>query len=142
MDKRRIKFMLTLLVSLVMSLTLLTGCEEETPIPAPDPITMHSSRLIGERFLGRSPTFIFDGIRGSIEIGDIDRCVPSNTCFTFHFSFRSTHPGYGDRGGEVLADVITVHEARITVEQELVTRGVIDEKWDIMAQRFLPGKGP
>jgi hypothetical protein len=35
-----------------------------------------------------------------------------------------------------------VHEARITVEQERVTRGVIDEKWDIMAQRFLPGKGP
>ena len=143
MDKRRINLVVVLLIALVMSLTLSIGCQEQpTPTPTPEPITMHSSRLIGERFLEHSPTFIFDGILTSTQIGEIERCVPSDTCFTFHFSFKCTHPGYGDRGGQALAQVITEHEARITVEQERVTRAVIDEKWDVMAQRFLPGKGP
>lgn len=142
MDRVRASFTFALLAALVASLAFATGCQEKTPTPTPESATMHSSRLVAERFLGRCPTFIFDGILGSIDLSTVERCEPPESCFTFFFIFKTTHPGYGDRGGQVLAQVITDHTARITTEDERVTRGVIDDKWDIMAQRFLPGTEP
>jgi hypothetical protein len=117
--------------------------KQKTPVPTPTPTpSMHSSRLIAERFLQKTPTFVFDGLPASLTLKNVERCEPMETCFTFVFNFKSTHPGYGDRGGQVLAQVLTEHEARVTTEQERITRVILDGKWDEQAQRYLPGMGP
>jgi hypothetical protein len=119
------------------------ACQQKTPVPTPTPTpSMHSSRLIAERFLQKTPTFVFDGLPASLTLKNVERCEPMETCFTFVFNFKSTHPGYGDRGGQVLAQVLTEHEARVTTEQERITRVILDSKWDEQAQRYLPGMGP
>jgi hypothetical protein len=138
---KTLKLLSVLAVVLLVSL-FISGCQQPTPTPTPEDTPMSKSRDMAERFLRRTPTLVFDGVLASINLDTIERCVPSDTCFTFFFSFRSTHPGYGDRGGQVLEQVMTQHQVRITVEQELITRVVIDEKWDEMAQRYLPGAGP
>lgn len=141
MKAKTLKLLSALVVALTVSL-LISGCQQPaTPTPTPVP-PMRMSRVMAEEFLKRTPTMVFDGILSSINLDTIDRCEPPDTCFTFHFSFKSKHPGYGDRGGQVLEQVVTQHQIRITVEQGLITRAVIDEKWDEMAQRYLPGAEP
>jgi len=140
--KTRTLTLLPVLAVALLTTILFAGCQQPTPTPTPEPDNMHDSRLIAEQFLQDTRTMVFDGVLSSINLGDITRCEPSDTCFTFYFTFRNKHPGYGDRGGQDLELVNTEHQIRITVEQGLVTRAVIDEKWDEMAQRYLPGAGP
>jgi len=55
----------------------------------------------------------------------------------FVFKFESRQAGYGDRTGQALAEVITPHEAIITVAQDEVTSAMMDDKWDMLTQRML-----
>ena len=50
-------------------------------------------------------------------------------------SFDCSHAGYGDRTGEILAQVITSHKVRLTVVSEEVQGAVIDGEWDEINQR-------
>jgi hypothetical protein len=54
--------------------------------------------------------------------------------FQFVYRFDSTQAGYGDRTGQMLAQVITPHEAIITVEKGVVKSAVMDGKWDMLTQ--------
>jgi hypothetical protein len=49
-------------------------------------------------------------------------------------SFSCAQPGYGDRTGEVLAQVITEHTARVVVSSGEVRSAIIDETWDEFEQ--------
>jgi hypothetical protein len=53
------------------------------------------------------------------------------------FEFDSSHAGYGDRTGLTLAEVITPHQAVVTVEQGEVTDAVLDGEWDMLSQETL-----
>ena len=142
MARRCVRSMFTTLAIVVVGLGLFTGCQSlETPTPTPEAPIMHYSRLVAERFLQRSPTFVFDGILFSTDLETVDR-GDCEYCFTFHFEFKTAHPGYGDRGGQALAEVMTDHTAAITTMDGRVTAGIIDGKWDILAQRLLPGTEP
>jgi len=96
-------------------------------------MSQESSQTIAEEFVRNSPTFIFDGIRDSLELTEtlIARCP---YCWSFVFEFDSRQAGYGNRTGMVLAQVITHHRAVIAVEQHEVKSAVMDEKWDMIAQ--------
>jgi len=50
-------------------------------------------------------------------------------------SFESSHAGYGDRTGEVLAQVVTTHVATVKVVNGEVVQAIIDETWDELKQR-------
>lgn len=142
--RRCVKSMLAVVAVGALGVGLFAGCQSQpTPTPTPIVYNMHNSRPIAERFLQSSPTFVFDGIPFSIDLKTIDRQRDiCDTCFVFHFEFKTAHPGYGDRGGQILAEVITTHTAKITTHDGRVVAGTIDDKWDILAQRFLPGTGP
>jgi len=56
----------------------------------------------------------------------------------FFFEFDSRHAGYGDRTGQVLAQVITPHKAAITVEQGEIKLALMDKKWDMINQKECP----
>ena len=115
-----------------------------TPTPSPTPMpdaspsqqityTEEGSRKIAEQFLRTSPTFAFDGIEESVAL--IEVLYPDiEYAWGFVFRFESRHPGYGDRSGRVLAQVITPHEAKINVERGEVVSATIDGRWDMIAQ--------
>lgn len=98
--------------------------------------TLEQSREIAEAFIIKSGTFSFDGIDGTLELKDTDtlRC-PS--CWKFVYEFQSDHAGYGNRGGMVVAEVLTPHKAEITVVRGEVTRAILDGWWDMITQEKL-----
>jgi hypothetical protein len=55
----------------------------------------------------------------------------------FTFEFQCRHAGYGDRTGQLVAQVITPHIAVITVIRGQVTIAVLDKIWDMVNQRML-----
>jgi hypothetical protein len=91
------------------------------------------SRNIAEQFVVNSPTFTYDGMEETLELTETLtlRCP---ACWAFIFEFDSRHAGYGDRTGMVLAEVITHHEAVITLDRGEIVSAVIDEKWDMLRQ--------
>ena len=99
-------------------------------------VTQEESQQIAEDFLKNSPTFMFDGIADTLKLVDTwtARCP---YCWTFVFEFESRHAGYGDRTGEILAQVITPHRAVIGVEQGKVIQAIMDEVWDMVKQEEL-----
>ncbi len=81
-----------------------------------------------------SRTFEFDGIEESLKLAETH--APSGTrAWLFIYVFDSRHAGYGDRSDKMLAQVITPHKAWVTVDSGKVVRAVLDDEWDIMAQR-------
>jgi hypothetical protein len=98
--------------------------------------TQEESLQIAKQFVRNEATFVFDGISDSLRLIDtITLRCPS--CWQFVFRFESRQAGYGDRTGQMLAQVITPHEAVVTVEQGEVKSAVIDEKWDMINQQLL-----
>ena len=88
-------------------------------------LTEEGSRELAEEFVRNSPTFRFDGNQVTLEL--VETLYPDiENAWQFVFHFESAHAGYGDRTGQMLAQVITPHEAVITVEQGEVTNAVMD----------------
>jgi len=98
--------------------------------------SQEESQQIAEDFVRNSPTFIFDGIEESLKLKDSLQ-KPCPYSWEFSFEFDCKHAGYGDRMVQALAEVITRHEAVITVKQGEITGAVIDEKWDMVNQKML-----
>ena len=107
---------------------LMTSCKSE-----PAEMTVESSRTIAEDFIMNSPTFKFDGIKATLKLTNTQtaRCP---YCWVFTFEFDSRQAGYGDRSGQMLAQVITPHQAVIAVEKHKITSAVMDKKWDMLTQ--------
>jgi len=85
-------------------------------------------------FLMKSPTFSFDGIPESVEVVGVETLRMPWT-WEVSISFQCRQAGYGDRTGQVLAQVITPHEIRIVVSAGEVRSAVIDGVWDELDQR-------
>lgn len=123
-------------VILLMTALMLGACIDSSNDEGTQTITQSESRQIAEDFVRSSPTFTFDGIRDSLKLIHTEtlRC-PS--CWVFTFNFECTQAGYGNRAGQMLAQVITPHRAVITVMQGTVTTAHLDDKWDMMAQKLI-----
>jgi hypothetical protein len=141
-------YAVTIMLSLV---TLLSGaCTSEpydgkpstAPTPLlPDivkPLTEEESLKIAEEFVKNSPTFAFDGIEDSIKSVGGFGPDPCSAGHSFRFKFDSRHPGYGDRTGQALAQVITHHIAEIYISFDggEVTFAIMDGKWDMLNQKM------
>jgi hypothetical protein len=86
-------------------------------------------------FVRLETTFRFDGIPETLEVTSTTS-VGGGWQFTIEFDSR--HAGYGNRSGQVLAQVITHHTAEVTVQGGLgVTEAVMDGVWDMVNQRML-----
>lgn len=130
------RFLRYLLITTLSVLTLLaSACT--TPVDGvEDRITEEAARQIAENFVRNSPTFAFDGIVESLEL--VETLYPDiEQAWSFVFHFESRQAGYGDRTGQKLAQVITPHEAMVTVEQGKVKTALMDNKWDMVNQKML-----
>ena len=98
-------------------------------------------------FVKNSPTYVFDGIDETLQLTNTaaysEQTVSEGTTgdtihgCVFTFTFDSSSAGYGDRSGQMVAQVITPHEAVITVEQGKIISAVLDNEWDMVNQKLL-----
>jgi len=112
-----------------------------TELSAFKQMSKEESQTIAEEFVRNSPTFVYDGLEGTLILTDTltARCP---YCWVFIFEFDSRHAGYGDRTGQALAQVITHHRAVIGVEQLEITSAVMDDKWDMIRQAMVSEEEP
>lgn len=112
-----------------------------SPAPSGKEITEAESREIARAFVENSPTYQYDGFDLRFNRSEPLRCP---CCWLFVFEFSSRHAGYGNRTGQVLAQVITPHTAQVVVNQGAVTSATLDEQWDMLRQAPIasaPGLG-
>jgi len=112
-----------------------------TEISAFQQMTEETSKEVAKDFVVNSPTFVFDGIEDSFQLTETItlRCP---YCWQFIFEFDSAQDGYGDRTGQMLAQVITHHIAVITVDHLEVTRAIMDDQWDMLQQKMIEVEMP
>ncbi len=133
-------------VALLLVAAMLAGCSAATepddgPVQIEDPgppegPSQEESRLIAEEFVQDSATFAFDGMADSFRhTAALEISQPY--AWAFVFEFDSSHAGYGDRSDQMLAQVITRHEASITVDTGLIVYASLDSKWDMIEQAEL-----
>lgn len=125
-----------LLIAVMVTLTLITAACTTTDNGANDRMTEEDARQLAEAFMRNSATFTFDGIEDTLQL--VETLYPDiENAWQFVFQFESRQAGYGDRTGQVLAEVITPHEAIITVEHGEITSALMDGKWDMINQQML-----
>lgn len=96
---------------------------------------------IAENFIKNEATFVFDGIPGSLRLAETFAAQDPDGNY-FIFEFQSRHAGYGDRTGQVLAQVITNHRVNIRVIDDKVTEAIMDDVWDMLKQQEIPASTP
>ncbi len=126
----------------LLALGFILGYGTATLAPAPE-ARSDEERVIelAVDFLESSPTFEFDGIEDSIEVGLVasTRDFPASL-FSLTVTFTSTHPGYGDRSDQILAQVLTDHEIAISIRRIgsssnfEIQSAEIDGVWDEVTQ--------
>jgi hypothetical protein len=87
-----------------------------------------------EEFVRLESTFRFDGMPDTLEVTSTTS-VGNGWQYTIEFDSR--HAGYGNRSGQILAQVITHHTAEVTVQAGLVTKAIMDGVWDMVNQRIV-----
>lgn len=102
-----------------------------------DLFTEEKSKEVAREFTKNSPTYSFDGYNLEYKETLYPEIADCPNCWTFVFKFTSSHGGYGDRTGKMLTQVITPHEAHITVKDGKVTSAVLDLEWDMLKQKTL-----
>lgn len=94
------------------------------------------SQRAAREFLLGGPTFRFDGIEDSIKLLSTSTGRAPDS-WEFAYEFQCRQAGYGDRSGQMLAQVITDHRAQILVEQGKVVHAVLDGRWDELRQEMI-----
>ncbi|MBI2854200.1 MAG: hypothetical protein HYX87_04675 [Chloroflexi bacterium] len=96
-------------------------------------ITQEESERAALAFLKASKTYTFDGLPYSVKL--VSTVALKGTYrWEFVYDFESAQPGYGDRSGKMLAQVITRHRATIVTDMGVVESGVIDGQWDMVTE--------
>jgi hypothetical protein len=86
-------------------------------------------------FMKNGPTYGFDGIPGTLTVLDTKILESYPVQYVVTIAFESRQAGYGDRSGQVLAQVITRHVATVKVVNNNVVSAVLDDEWDELNQR-------
>ena len=93
-------------------------------------------RQIAESWITGAPTYAYDG--SGLAFVNSTRLESSPLRDLLTYRFTSSHAGYGNRSGTMVAQAITEHTIRVTTIDRNVDSAVIDERWDEMGQ-FLIG---
>jgi hypothetical protein len=97
-------------------------------------VTLDDSRAAAETFIKAEATYKFDGMPETLKLTDT---TAQQNGWEFTYEYDSAHAGYGDRTGQMLAQVITQHIALVTVENGKVKSAVMDNYWNMKTQQAL-----
>jgi len=116
------------------------GMPKKTTIPSPTSTpTQNASEKAGDLaldYVKNDTTYKFDGMPETLKIKEIAP-LDCSDCWKVTIYFESRQAGYGDRTGQILAQVITPHEARIRIENGNITSAIMDNRWDMKTQSML-----
>lgn len=115
---------------------LAAGCTGTAPDNNQGTLTESKAQEMARDFVTNSPTFMYDGIEETLELSETLYPDMENT-WQFVYRFDSRSAGYGDRSDQMAAQVITPHEAIVTVENGTIRTAVLDQAWDMINQRML-----
>jgi hypothetical protein len=90
---------------------------------------------IALEFLRNGATFKFDGIEETIDVEETRILESYPVQYIVMINFDSSHAGYGDRAGQILAQVVTPHSAWIKVVNGEVVSAILDNTWDELNQK-------
>ncbi|MDD5043614.1 MAG: DUF333 domain-containing protein [Patescibacteria group bacterium] len=94
-----------------------------------------SKNIARDWILANSPTYRFDG--AGLNFMET-KSLTCSGCFEHLFSFTSSQAGYGDRTGEILAQMMTPHEIRVETRNGAITSAITDNKYDEIKKELLP----
>lgn len=123
------KITLVCISTLLVILALVSSACTESPEGSRE-----GSQRVAEEFVRLETTFRFDGIPDTLKTTSTTSVANG---WKYTIEFYSRHSGYGNRSGQILAQVITHHTAVITVEAGRVTSAIMDGVWDMINQRML-----
>ena len=117
----------------LINIFMLSGILIFTVFACARPLTGSSeeSLKIAEKFVKGEATFQSDGIPDTLKLVS---STPVNNGWQYIFEFDSRYAGYGNRSGQVLAEVITHHAAEITIQEGQVTLATLDGQWNMIDQ--------
>ncbi len=111
---------------IVLTLTGISCTQSNTGSP-------DENQKVAAEFVKTEATYRFDGIPDTLKVTSTTS-VGNGWKYTIEFDSR--HAGYGNRTGQVLAEVVTHHTAEVTVQAGKVTRAIMDGQWDMISQRM------
>jgi hypothetical protein len=130
---KMIKSTLFCLLALLVVLPLL-GCGGSEPSVG----LSDENLIIAESFVKNAATYKYDGIPETFKLSDT---VSVGNGIQYVFEFDCRHAGYGDRTGQVLAQVINHHVAMVIVQNKQVISALLDGHWDMIHQKDLNLRG-
>ncbi len=104
-------------------------------------LTNDDSTLVASTFVKNEATYKFDGIPETFKLTGTNH-LKCPLCREFIFEYQSRNSGYGDRKGPVVASVITTHSAKVVMEGENISSAILDDIWDMKAQKLLVNLNP
>jgi len=111
-----------------MCLPAVSLCIWQKMQSAPD----EEASKIAADFLRVAPTYVFDGINGSMSVSSavLAQSFAPPSFWVVTIEFDCLHAGYGDRAGQMIHESIQHHIAVTHVTGGHVTAAVIDGAWD------------
>ncbi|MHB8084399.1 MAG: hypothetical protein ACYDHZ_01040 [Dehalococcoidia bacterium] len=98
--------------------------------------TQEAASSLAANLIKSSSTFAFDGIGGSIKQVSADSTDNGQT-WKLLYTFAGAHPGYGDRKGQMLAEVITGHSVQLTLTNCKIVSAICDNSWDLLSDKTI-----
>ena len=129
-------------VLIVVFVIISSGCTQNQFPQVNNSQSLYSeeaAREAAKEVVLKSPTYQYDGY-GLVHKETVT--YGCEGCWDFIFEFNSTHSGYGDRTGKVVAEVITPHTAVVRVRDGKIEGAVLDGEWDMIGQETVIQEQP
>jgi hypothetical protein len=107
------------------------------PTTLPEDIKTSRAIEIARAYVMSSPTFSFDGIPESLDMVSVNKLESHPIQYAIEFAFDSAQSGYGNRDGQMLAQVITPHIMSVIVSEGQVISAVTDKVWDELNHQYV-----
>jgi len=89
------------------------------------------------RFILESPTFAFDGLIDTLQVEYVSVMESFPVQYNIEARYTSAHAGFGNREGQMLAQVLTPHTVKLIVSESRVISAITDKDWDEMNSQFI-----
>lgn len=121
----------TVIFALVLFALKGTSCLPNLDAPVTSTCTREQACAMAMILIEKSPTFSYDGVRDSVQLVKAE--TPDNgQTWTIVYSYKTAHPGHGDRSHQQLAQVITAHTAEIIVTKCKITSAKCDKVFNLL----------
>jgi hypothetical protein len=98
------------------------------------PCTQDQAISLTEQFIKNTPTYVYDGIAGSIK-KMTETSAENGMAWQLSYIFKCKHPGYGDRSDQVLAEQVTEHSVQVTIRGCRIVTAVSDKNYDMLVNK-------